>query len=427
MAKKIPTSVISSETNKVARLIYKGNIKPGGIDREQTRLMAQELMRGVFQGYGKTFKDLDPKSGDYQILSRIENNVHAFSGAKSYQELREFSHLIMNESKEGIIPYHKFEEAVRAIDNTYNKNYLQTEYHTALRQSKMAEYWQEIKSEKEDFPNLEYVSVEGDTTCDICSELDGSVYPVDDPFWDTYYPLNHYGCLCTVEPTTGDLVEAKSLPEVPDMFDNNVGENGEVFPDTAPYFSIPGNDAKTVMSEIGILSPGRWENFKESEVLLKDKEFTNVEFNKDSGGFTAEHIKHGPDELKQNMIIGQELSKEGFGIKLLEDVGGKSADAEFHLKGEWEFKTLSNFTSPAKAVQGAIRRAKSQAENIVLFIEKPIESHQLSKGIYDAVSFDKKKQIKNVMIKFKGKKSLTVSRKEIESGRAAQLIEKYFN
>ena len=424
MAKK--TNNISSETNKVARLIYKGNLKPGGIDRESTRLIAQELMVGVFQGYGKTFKDLDPKSGDYQILSRIENNVHHFSGFKQHAELMEISHLMINADKDGIIPYYQFEEAVRAIDNTYNKNYLKVEYDNAIKSSQEAERWQTIQNEKEEFPNLEYVSVEGDTTCDICSELDGSVYPVDDPFWDTYNPPNHFNCLCTTEPTTGDPVEAESLPDIPDMFDNNVGETGEAFPDTAPYFSIPGNDAKTVRSEIGILSPGRWENFKESERLMKDKTFTNIDFNKDSGGFVAENTKHGANELESNMTIAKELSKEGYGVKLLADIEKKSADAEFHLKGEWEFKTLSNFTTPDKAVQGAIRRAKKQAENIVLFITEPIQPHLLTKGIINAVKFDDKKQIKNVMIKFKDKKSLIVSRKEIESGRATQLIDKYF-
>jgi hypothetical protein len=64
--------------------------------------------------------------------------------------------------------------------------------------------------------------------------LDGRAYRYDDPFWDTYYPLNGWGCQCYV--TTESEAEAKrkgievgdstgesGLPEIDDTWAYNVG------------------------------------------------------------------------------------------------------------------------------------------------------------------------------------------------------------
>jgi len=45
MAKR---SKISSETERVARLIFNGKIKPGEVDQQSIRLVADELMKGVY-------------------------------------------------------------------------------------------------------------------------------------------------------------------------------------------------------------------------------------------------------------------------------------------------------------------------------------------------------------------------------------------
>ena len=39
-----------------------------------------------------------------------------------------------------------------------------------------------------------YEAVLDENTTDLCMELNGTIKPIDDPFWDLYLPPNHFGC-----------------------------------------------------------------------------------------------------------------------------------------------------------------------------------------------------------------------------------------
>ena len=47
-------------------------------------------------------------------------------------------------------------------------------------------------------PYLEYTAVMDDRTRDEHAALDGHIYPIDDPFWQTFYPPNGFNCRCNV-------------------------------------------------------------------------------------------------------------------------------------------------------------------------------------------------------------------------------------
>lgn len=48
-------------------------------------------------------------------------------------------------------------------------------------------------------PYGRYVAIMDSGTSDICRQLHGTVARLDDPFWESYYPPNHFGCRSTVE------------------------------------------------------------------------------------------------------------------------------------------------------------------------------------------------------------------------------------
>lgn len=416
-----------NNSSQLARLLYNGKISPSNIDAESVRLLAVELMNGALGGYGKTFKDLEPDSIDYQILSKIEDNIHVFSGAKNYAQLQEMSALLLDENGK-LVPFHKYALAVQAVDKTYIKNYLAAEYDLALQSAQQAEHWQRIQEEKDSFPFLQYNAILDGHETQLCHNLDGIIKPVDDPFWNTRFPPNHWRCRSVVDPLADDednqaTETAKDLPALPDMFNNNVGKNGEVFPPSAPYFKLPGNEASNVKQKIGYLLPSRWENFKKCEALKVDKNYNNVAFNKETGGYKASHLKQSLSEIKGNEVIADELMNNGYGVELLENIENiKSADAKLNNKSLWEFKFLK--ANSANAIQQNILNGRKQADQIIIRLPKKQAANIVNNAFKTALKFEGEFPINKVMFLLNGK-SVIISRIEIISGRSLDVLLKF--
>ncbi len=71
------------------------------------------------------------------------------------------------------------------------------------------------------------------------AELDQILKPVDDPFWNTYYPPNGWNCRCTVLQESGGKVDKKEYPDdgiADPLFNKNWGKECVVFPKSHPYF-----------------------------------------------------------------------------------------------------------------------------------------------------------------------------------------------
>lgn len=130
-------------------------------------------------------------------------------------------------------------------------------YDTNIRSAQMASRWQKIQLQKEQFPYLEYRH--GNSKVPRIKHLswDRLILKVDDPFWDTHYPINAFGCKCDVYQIDELMMEADGLSErdspvierkdvissngnishnqpvgVDVMFDTNVGQ-AWLFPDVA--------------------------------------------------------------------------------------------------------------------------------------------------------------------------------------------------
>jgi SPP1 gp7 family putative phage head morphogenesis protein len=73
---------------------------------------------------------------------------------------------------------------------------------------------------KEARPYWRFDAVEDSRTSDICDELDGTILPADDPFWDSHTPPLHFQCRSVLTP----LSEEEATDE---------GENDEA-PDAEP-------------------------------------------------------------------------------------------------------------------------------------------------------------------------------------------------
>ena len=234
---------------RIIKGIHSGQIKKGDIDPELFAWIKEQLMQAVADGFGE-LADYAEDSVDYAMLQKLHNNVHVFSGHKTYQELRAATKLLVDGDGK-LLPFSKFKSAMLSLGKEFNEVYLQTEYEMAVASSQMADKWLGFEKDKDTFPLLKYVTV-GDAAVRASHQaLNGIIKPVDDPFWDTHYPPNAWGCRCNVQQLAKGKVSSRTdFDNPPTMFNNNVGKTGVIFPKSHPYYKVDQEDKASVKQHL---------------------------------------------------------------------------------------------------------------------------------------------------------------------------------
>lgn len=228
---------------RLSRAFHEGKIRPGSVDPELYQWIARELFAGVTKGFGGGFDKFYIDEPDYKMLAHLEKNVHVFSAFKTYQQLREATDRLTG--KDGKLrPFSEFKNDMLAIDEKYNVNWLNAEYNQAVASSQMASRWVDIEASREVLPLLRYTTAGDDRVRASHAALDGIIKPVDDPFWDTYFPPNAWGCRCDVQQLGSGKVtgDKRNLPTLPKMFATNSAKRGVVFPHNHPYYNVRKED-----------------------------------------------------------------------------------------------------------------------------------------------------------------------------------------
>lgn len=146
-------------------------------------------------------------------------------------------------------PYNEFEALARSLNRQYNRNYLQAEWQTARTAAQMTEKWERLQETKHLFPNLKYRTVGDDRVRDAHARLDGIVKPIDDAFWDTWYPPSDWRCRCDVVATAEPVTQEDISDLPPPAFKNHVGKSGEVFAKNGGYFRLIAGDENALRNQ----------------------------------------------------------------------------------------------------------------------------------------------------------------------------------
>lgn len=221
------------EENELIRGVYDQNYTPYILPTFIYLATVERIKKGVFSALKKY--DMPEK-----WVREMDYNVHIFSGAKTFQQVLDLNELLFVDGMKQ--PFSVFEDYAKSNFDLYNRNWLRTEVNMAYNQSFNARKWDVFQSRKNLFPNLRYVTVGDERVRDDHAELDGIIKPLDDPFWDTYYPQNDWGCRCTVEAVGDeeDITDTTLLEYVPsELFQTNIGKTGYIFNENHPYFNIP--------------------------------------------------------------------------------------------------------------------------------------------------------------------------------------------
>ena len=224
--------------------IYDGTLKPEDLDPNLYQFTYDELMKAVEKGFSVDLSTIDYNSPDGAMIAQIRDNVHVFSGFKTYQELREMTDMLLD-ADGNLKTKAKFKKDVLAVHKDYDKRFLSAEYDNVVVSSQSASQWLEWDGD-ESVVNLIYDATLDGRTTELCSSLDGTIKPKTDPFWSRYMTPNHWGERSAVYPVNDKATDTTPAPEVKEMFANNVGKTGVVFPESHPYFET----SKTAKAKI---------------------------------------------------------------------------------------------------------------------------------------------------------------------------------
>lgn len=221
------------------------------LHKEQGATLRIEIMADKpVQDFIDTHADiLDSSSASVKMSddmrTRLSRSNWIFSGMKTFHELNEAFPSLTNEDGSRK-PFERFLNDVQKIDETYNRNYLHSEYNYVHASADMAAKWEQFMEDGDRYL-LQYRTAHDDRVRPEHAELEGVTLPIDDSFWAEYYPPNGWNCRCTVvqvrrgkyETTPHD--EAMTRGEIAlqrdtrGIFRFNSGQQRKSVPDYNPY------------------------------------------------------------------------------------------------------------------------------------------------------------------------------------------------
>jgi len=182
-------------------------------------------------------------------LEQFVSNLNRFSGGKVFHETLALQQL---KSAMGDVPFKEFAKNGNDIASLFNETWLRTEAGAARRIGEGAKQWVGILKNRKEFPLLQYITQRDERVRAQHKDQDFKIYPVDHPFWKTWFPPNGWNCRCFVKQLRGGKASTESIPDNEDpVFGINAGQVGKVFGEGHPYFDVPDAFKKAQKNNFG--------------------------------------------------------------------------------------------------------------------------------------------------------------------------------
>lgn len=246
---------IEKHFNQMVKRIYSGKLQTHEIDAELTTFVSSNLLKGVQTGYGKDLNGIDYTTTDGDMLNHLQKNVWLFGGAKVWNQQQEMSNMITDDEGK-VKPFNQFKAEVLEVYERYNATWLAAEYNHAVASSQMAATWVRINEDKDVYPNLRYQTIRDNHVRPEHQALEGVTKPINDSFWNKYYPPNGWGCRCDVIQVGGDVKitadeKIKYPADAPKIFQTNCAKQKIVYPNEHPYFkNLPAGELEEIQKQV---------------------------------------------------------------------------------------------------------------------------------------------------------------------------------
>lgn len=267
---------------KLAKAVHSGKMSEGMIDNAVVSFVSKSLLKGVFTGFGDDFSSVDYTTPDRKMLNDMEKNIYFFSCAKQYHEVVELNEALKDGDK--VLTFNEFKNKAFEINEKFNVTHLNAEWQHAIGSSQMARRWLDIQEAKETHPYLRYDTIGDDRVRQSHRELEGVTKPIDDSFWDAWFPPNDWNCRCDVEQLTSgketDNSKIVTPTDVPDMFKVNTAKLGVVYPPKHPIWALPKTTKEELQKESQKILRREHQKEAKENLVTKDASVKRKELDK---------------------------------------------------------------------------------------------------------------------------------------------------
>jgi SPP1 gp7 family putative phage head morphogenesis protein len=223
--------------------------KVTGIDADVWRMNFESLVQGIVEA-GLDF------AVDYEyfdLANELRSNAAVFAAFKNHTEQNELADLLVDDEGKPR-DFNAFKKLAKPITERYNKDWLHTEYKQSQASAQMAVKWEGFQQSADLYPNLRYDAVMDKYTRPAHERMNGTVLPINDPFWSRNYPPNGWNCRCDVtqtdEPATRRPGDFTSDPG----FDHNPGKDRKLFSENNGYQKdVDDSQSATINAQANLL------------------------------------------------------------------------------------------------------------------------------------------------------------------------------
>lgn len=231
--------------------VYSNNVDP--LDPEYIRKVGELMSDAIYKAFdfNGDFENPNLDADDVDFIKALRQNNYYFVGGKNKVMKQSFTDLLFNGAN--VRPFNEFKKECEKVGLQFNKNYLKTEYQTAIANAQSASDWNGF----EDDDILRYDAVMDGRTRPEHARLNGIELPKSDRLWSVIAPQNSWNCRCRLlvvpngKPSKLSTKDRNAYKKLVDKdFKFNPGTTGKLFPPNHPYLKALTKEDKSRIDQM---------------------------------------------------------------------------------------------------------------------------------------------------------------------------------
>lgn len=405
---------------------------------------------GIFhQAADEGFKPRTVADPDHDFYEQLRHSGDVFSAFKVHRAQNDMAARLLDSN--GVLkPFNQWLKEVMPIASHQCGAWLKTEYDTAVIRAHQAADWQQFRREADVLPNLRWMPSTSAHPGEDHRRYWGTVRPIDDDFWNHHRPGDRWNCKCSLSNTDDPAtpVPADSQEHAGGADRNkpqsglrgNPGTTAQLFSDDHPYFPksckdcafykpgikdqlvhffnvrkkdcchCPYINAKLRNIEAAHVTPPKVETYNE---VYKGMVFTSPYHGENEKEENERLAKFIADKLRSKVYLLPRLDPENpnqkaLRSKLLPQGVFENKNPDYLIWGRlFDGKSMYGMRRDAtpvqqkNAIENHIKKAKKQADNIILEIPSFVSRKLIHRTVTNYLSRSKKERI--ILVHWKNK------------------------